>query len=119
MADYVTVFQYENKVGLILQAAAGPVFSLGQKLEAVCPEAYMNGYNWDALFRYYLEKNNPDILIGMDTDPEADMYEAHWSLSPESEARAKRFEAIIRSLVEQEEELCRIVREEGSAIEWD
>ena len=47
------------------------------------------------------------------------MYVAYWPLNPENEARAVRFEKIIRSLVEHEEELCRIVREEGDAIEWD
>lgn len=44
---------------------------------------------------------------------------AIWPLSPENEARAKRFEEIIRSLVEHEEELCRLVQEEGGEIEWD
>ena len=95
--------------------------SLRQKsaVAGLCPDAYMNGYNWEALLRYYLEKNAPDILAGMDPDPEADMYEAHWPLTPENEAKAKRFEEIIRSLVEHEEELCRLVQEEGGEIEWD
>ena len=81
--------------------------------------AYMNGYNWDALLRYYLEKHEPDILKGLDPDPEAGSYVAIWPLSPENEARAKRFAEIIRSLVEHEEELCRLVQEEGGEIEWD
>lgn len=119
MADYVQVFQYKDEVSLIFSVEDNRILALGQKLEAVCPEAYMNGYNWDALFRYYLEKNDPDILNGLDSDPEAGLYAAHWPLSPESEARAGRFEAIIRSLVENEEALCRLVQEEGGEIEWD
>ena len=119
MADYVKVFQYQGEVSLILGVEDDRILALGQKLEAICPEAYMNGYNWDALLRYYLEKNAPEILEGMDPDPEAGMYEAHWPLTPENEAKAKRFEDIIRSLIENEEELCRIVKEEGSGIEWD
>lgn len=119
MSDYLSVFQNRKWVSLCLEAGDSRVMEIGEKMNAVCPEAYMNGYNWDAFLSYYLEENAPDILEGMDTDPEADMYEAHWLLSPENEAKAKRFEGIIRSLLENEEELCRIVREEGGEIEWD
>lgn len=52
-----------------------------------CCEIYgdMNGYNWDALFMYYLAQ----------------------------------LAEIIVSLVENEEELYRLVREEGDKIQWD
>lgn len=119
MSDYITIFTYRNKVSLLLQASDEKIMTLGEKLEALCPNAYMNGYNWEALLQYYLEKNDPDILTGMDSDPEADMYEGHWPLTPENEARANRFADIIRSLVEQEEELCRFVKEYCEEIEWD
>ena len=119
MTDYVSVFTYNAKVSVSFAAEDPKVMALGEKLYALCPDAYMNGYNWEALLRYYLEKHAPDILEGMDPDPEADMYEAHWPLTPENEAKAKRFEEMIRSLVEHEEELCRLVQEEGGEIEWD
>ena len=119
MTDYVTTFTYENEMGLILQASDEKVMALGEKLESLCPEAYMNGYNWEALLRYYLEKNAPDILEGLDPDPEADMYAAHWPLTPENESKAKRFEEIIRSLIEDDAALCRLVQEQGEEIEWD
>ena len=119
MADYVISSQFNEKVFLTLDAGDSRVMALGEKLASLCPDAYMNGYNWEALLRYYLEKHAPDILEGMDPDPEADMYETHWPLTPENEAKAKRFEEIIRSLVEHEEELCRLVQEDGGEIEWD
>ncbi len=119
MADYVSAFTYNNHVSVSFEAEDPKVMALGEKLYALCPDAYMNGYNWDALLRYYLEKHEPDILEGLDPDPEAGSYVAIWPLSPENEARAKRFEEIIRSLVEHEEELCRLVQEEGGEIEWD
>ena len=119
MADYVSAFTYNNHVSVSFEAEDPKVMALGEKLYALCPEAYMNGYNWEALLRYYLEKHAPDILEEMDPDPEADMYEAHWPLTPENEAKAKRFEEIIRSLVEHEETLCRFVQENGEEIEWD
>ena len=119
MADYVISSRYNETVFLTLDAEDPKVMALGEKLYALCPDAYMNGYNWDALFRYYLEKHQPDILEGLDPDPEAGSYSAIWPLTPENQARAKRFEEIIRSLVEHEEELCRLVQEEGGEIEWD
>ena len=119
MADYVISSQFSEKVFLTLDAGDSRVMALGEKLAALCPDAYMNGYNWEALLRYYLEKNAPDILEGMESDPEAGMYEAHWPRTPENEAKAKRFEEIIRSLIENEETLCRLVREDGGEIEWD
>lgn len=119
MPDYINVFQYRDWISLSLNAGDGRVLAVGEKMEAARPEAYMNGYNWEAFFRYYLEKNAPDILEGMDADPEADAYIARWPLSPENQARAERFEKLIRSLLENGEELCRIVREEGDEIEWD
>ena len=123
MPDYVKLFTLEEtaspSVQVLLDAGDSRVMAVGEKMNALCPDAYMNGYNWEALLRYYLEKNAPDILEGMESDPEAGMYEAHWPLTPENEAKAKRFEEIIRSLVEHEETLCRFVQENGEEIEWD
>lgn len=70
-------------------------------------------------FNYYLGKNEPDILEDMDTDPEADMYTAYFPLTKENELKAEKFMEIIKSLIENEDELCRIIREEGDEIEWD
>ena len=119
MADYVQVFPLGEKIEVLLSAEHEKLLAIGEKMNAACEDAYMNGYNWEALLRYYLEKHAPDILEEMDPDPEADMYEAHWPLTPENEAKAKRFEEIIRSLVEHEETLCRFVQENGEEIEWD
>ena len=119
MADYVQCFPLGEHIEVLLNAEHQDILALGDKMNAACEDAYMNGYNWEALFRYYLEKNDPDILTGMKTDPEAGMYAAYWPLSAENEARAKRFEGIIRALVADEEGLCRLVREHGGEIEWD
>ncbi len=119
MSDYARVFQSDGWISLNLDAGDSRVIAIGERMEAACPEAYMNGYNWEAFFRHYLEKNAPDILEGMDPDPEADTYVAHWPLTAENEARAEKFEKLIHSLMENEEELCRVVREEGDEIEWD
>lgn len=115
----MNILKLDNCIEVMLQPGHKKLLPLGQKLEATNPDAYMNGYNWDALLRYYLKKNAPDILKGMDTDPEAGLYVAYWPLTEENEDRARRLSEIIRSLIEHEEEICRIVDEHGGEIEWD
>lgn len=119
MADYVSIVKYEGGISVCLYIESQKLFTIGEKMNELKEEAYMNGYNWEAFFNYYLKKNAPDILEGMDTDPEAGMYSAYYDLTPENESRAEKFVEIIHSLVENEEELYRIVREEGDEIEWD
>ena len=81
--------------------------------------AYMNGYNWDALFNYYLAKTAPELLEGLESDPEAGSYVAYYDLTPENEKKAEKFAGIITALIEKEQELYRLVEEEGGEIEWD
>ena len=55
----------------------------------------------------------------MESDPEAGMYSAYYKKTPENKLKAEKFMKIICSLVDGEEELYRIVKEEGDEIEWD
>ncbi|MDE5863959.1 MAG: immunity 51 family protein [Lachnospiraceae bacterium] len=41
--------------------------------------------SWEAFFNYYLEKEAPELLEDLDTDPEAGMYAAYYDLSAENE----------------------------------
>ncbi|KAB4398383.1 hypothetical protein GAO02_24535, partial [Bacteroides thetaiotaomicron] len=75
--------------------------------------------NWDAFLNYYLAENAPDILKSIDSDPEAGTYAAYFEESEENEEKAKRFANIIISLIENEEEIYKILREKGDEIEWD
>ena len=119
MNDYVAIVKYEGGISVCLYIENEKLFTIGEKMNAINEEAYMNGYNWEAFLNYYLGKNAPDVLNEMNTDPEAGMYSAYYKLTPENEKRAEKFVEIIHSLVENEEELYRIVREEGDNIEWD
>jgi hypothetical protein len=95
------------------------LLSIGKKMSEINENAYMNGYNWEAFFNYYLAKNAPDVMNGMNTDPESGMYAANYGYTPENEVRAEKFAEIIRTLFGNEEEIYRIVREDGNIIEWD
>ena len=119
MRDYVSVLKYGNYVGVTFDVEAPKPFAVGEKMNAAHEMAYMNGYNWAALLDWYLAQNDPALLEGLDHDPEAGSYAGYYPLSPENEAKAEKVVEIIRSLVEDEERSCRMVREHGDEIEWD
>lgn len=119
MENYASVLKHEGSISVCFSIEADKPFNIGKKMNEINQEAYMNGYNWEAFFNYYLPKYAPDIMEGMSTDPEAGMYAAYYDLTPENETRAEQFAKAINFLIENEDELYRIVREEGDEIEWD
>ncbi len=119
MEDYVSTAKYGDNVSVYFDVGAEKPFALGERLNAVCEMAYMNGYNWEALLNWYLGQTAPELLEGLESDPEAGSYVALYPLSPENEAKAEKLAGLIRSLVEGEEELLRAVEEHGDEIEWD
>ena len=118
--EYVQIYTngYGNIV-LLFEDEKEKQLAVGRKMNEINEEAYMNGYNWDAFFNYYLEENAPDILESMESDPEAGSYAAYFEDTAENEQKAKRFADIIISLIENEEEIYKILREKGDEIEWD
>ena len=119
MADYAKINKSSDRIGVWFFNENDKPFAIGEKMCEINENAYMNGYNWDALLRYYLAKNAPELLEGLDSDPEAGSYVAYYDLTEENEKKAEKLVQIIVSLVENEEELYRLVREEGDEIEWD
>lgn len=119
MDDFVKVFVTEDWIHVTFYIEHENILEIGEKMNEINEEAYMNGYNWEAFFNYYLEKNAPELLEGMDSDPEAGMYAAYYEVSPENEEKAKKFGKIIEYLVKNEDVLYQIVREHGDEIEWD
>lgn len=119
MYDYVKIIKSEDQITICFCNEDDKPFAIGEQMCTINENAYMNGYNWDAIFNYYLEKKAPDILDGLESDPEGGSYFAYYKLTPENEKKAQRFSEIICFLIENEEELYRIVREEGDEIEWD
>lgn len=118
-ADYVKVFAGDDRIDVWFYNEHDKTLAIGEKMYAINDSAYMNGYNWEALFHYYLAKHDPDILVGLDSDPEAGSYVAYFEPTEENAKRAERFAQIIVSLVENEEMLYQLVRDKGDKIEWD
>ena len=119
MPDYVKIDKNDRRIAVWFYNENDKPFEIGEKMCAINEYAYMNGYNWDALFNYYLNAHAPELLDGLDRDPEAGSYAAYYEPGEENEKKAERFAEIITSLIENESELYRIVREHGDEIEWD
>lgn len=94
-------------------------FAIGEKMEEINENAYMNGYAWDGLLRYVMSQRCPELLETIQTDCEAGTYVAYFPESKSGVENAKKLGNLIISLIENEEELYRIVREHGDEIEWD
>ena len=95
------------------------LFALGERINARFEEAYMNGYNWDALIRFFVGRADAELMAEVETDPEAGMFSAYLSHSPENVAKMKRFEAHVRSMLQDEDALMALISENRDRIEWD
>ena len=109
--EYVQIYTNgSGNIVLLFQNEVEKTLAIGEQMNEINEEAYMNGYNWDAFF---------NILESMESDPEAGSYAAYFEDTAENEQKAKRFADIIISLIENEEEIYKILREKGDEIEWD
>jgi len=95
------------------------IFQLGERLNERFEEAYMNGYNWDALIRFYVGKVDPDLMKDVETDPEAGMFSAYMPHTADNLEKMRRFESHIRKLVSDEAALFKFIDENIEAIQWD
>ncbi|MCH5689870.1 immunity 51 family protein [Niabella sp. W65] len=91
--------------------------AIGEKMEAINEQAYMNGYNWEAFLNHYLKNNQPKLLEGLDTDSEAGTYVALYDKS-ESD-KAEQLIGIINTLVNNPDSIYNFLRDHGDNIEWD
>lgn len=119
MNDYVKILKHDDSIDVVFYIENDNIMALGEKLEEINENAYMNGYNWEALLNFYIEQNAPELSDTFESDPEAGMYAAYFEDSPEGEENAEALAKVIVSLVENEEKLFDFVREFGDEIEWD
>ena len=119
MSDYAVKMNLEKYTEVCFYIENPKVMAVAEKMEELCQDAYMNGYNWEAFFNCYLAINAPVLLEDMKTDPEAGMYVAYYDLTPENEAKAESFNKLIHKLVEEPELLYDFMREHAWDVEWD
>lgn len=119
MEHTVQLIPMETCIGVCFYIEEDIPMAIGERMEALWEDAYMNGENWAAFLTYYLETRAPELLEDMEIDAEAGMYAAYYPNTPEGTERAAALCALIRRLLANETELYQIVQEEGGCIEWD
>lgn len=121
MSNYVRVeiLEASRSVMVIFNNEDAKPFSLGEKMSAICEEAYMNGYNWSAFLRAYLSLNAPHLLDDLEEDPESGGYYAYYPLSSKGKENAKELSKLITFLIENEEETLEFLEHNAQDIEWD
>lgn len=62
MQDLVTVLSNEDGIQISLDVQQDAVLQIGEMMQEIQEEAYMNGENWAIFFQYYLEQYAPDLL---------------------------------------------------------
>ncbi len=119
MLKYIRIMHYNDDFGVFFEVEDDEILALGERMNDICEDAYMNGYNWDALINCYLSVNAPELLDGLDADPEAGSYSAYYSGTSDNEGRAKQLCDIITALVTDEEKLFDFLRTHADDVEWD
>lgn len=119
MSDFLDITSDEDSISFVFYIENENIMEIGRNIEKINPDAYMNGYNWEAFLNYYLERQSPDVLEDMDSDPEAGTYVAYYENTPENSVKVNKFAEIIKYLIETPDDIYEIVREHGDEIEWD
>lgn len=108
-----------DSISVCVSIADDGLLALGEKINARFEEAYMNGDNWDALIRFYVARVDPDLMREVESDPEAGMFSAYMSYSPDNLRKMKRFESYIRAMLVDEKSLMDFIKKHYEEIEWD
>jgi len=119
MESYINKILFGNEITISFYIDHEQPAAVANAIHKKLPDVEMNGYNWDAVLVCYLEENQPDLLTDFDSDPEAEMYTAMYSDTPENRERADALCALLEELCEDEEILCSFVQEYADEIAWD
>ena len=119
MSEDVLVFSTGDSIHVVLYIEHDAILAIGERMNELSPDAAMNGYNWDAFLRCYLAYHAPELLEDMDSDPEAGLYAAYYSPSPQNLEKAHALSALIGSLVENEDEIYAFLLAHEDEIDWE
>lgn len=120
MQDLVTVLSNEDGIQIFLDVQQDVVLQIGEAMQEIQEEAYMNGGNWAIFFQYYLEQYAPDLLEGLESDAEAGMYAAYYeTATPENHQKALQLADLLHALLAHPEQIYQILRTTEDEIEWD
>jgi len=116
---YVQVIRSDGYISVCFDIENDEIMEIGNRLNEVEEQAYMNGYNWDALIGYYVNANAPELLVGFESDPEAGMYSGYYDNNDENMAKAEKLSDCILKMIEDPDGLCEFVSDNCEDIPWD
>ena len=111
--------QEHNSIAVCVYNENDELFEFGERINKQFDQAYMNGYNWDALITYYVNSVDSDLMAEINTDPEAGMFSAYIEYNQDNLYKMKRFEAHIRTMLSDEAILLKFITDNYEKIEWD
>ncbi len=117
MAAFITQHEHDSQISVYFNIEAPDVMAIGQQMEVIAPQAYMNGYNWDAFLNHYLQIQHPALLSGLETDAEAGTYVALYDVA--DGAKAAQLVTIIEELISHPATIYTFLQAEANDIEWD
>lgn len=117
MSKFISKFDHEEEISIAFNIEADEVMAIGEKMESINENAYMNGYNWEAFLNSYLKIHQPDLLNGLDTDSEAGTFVALYIKKDEN--KADQLMEVVKSLISPPGNIYSFLEEHGEGIEWD
>jgi len=118
MSNYISIVKQEDSVSGVFNIEEDKVFHIRHKINQINEEAYMNGYNREALLNYYLEEKCANSLDEMDVDSEASTYVAYYPLTKENIEKSKKVVSLITEFIQNEEKLYDFVIENNKEMVW-
>ena len=120
MAAFVDLHIGEDSITVSFDVGTPAIMAIGERMNEICPEAYMNGYNWEAFLNAYLEEKKPEVLEEIESDPEAELYCVYFNeVNDETRAMAEELAAMIEDLLADEDALLSFLKDNEDHIEWD
>ncbi|KOP39607.1 hypothetical protein DBB36_14430 [Flavobacterium sp. WLB] len=134
MPNYIKKIISENSISIVVcfYIEQNNVVEMGKKIKKTVSNPFgkfiirffpkiglMNGYDWESFLNYYLKKNYPDVLMNMNTDPEAGMYVAFYDFGIDNEKKADKLVDIIIDFIENERDSLQKIKEDGKLIQWN
>ncbi len=121
MQDFINITEDHESDSIAISVDIGDedILRIGNRLNEICDEAYMNGYNWEALLNAFLTENAPELLEDLESDSEAELYSACYTPCDKNRVKAHQLATLISTLTEQPDQLYHFVETNGDEIEWD
>ena len=108
-----------NSISVCVYIEQDGIFELGERINARFEEAYMNGYNWDALITFYVNSVDSELMKVVGTDPEAGMFAAYMSEHNSKNVQLmKKFEQHVRDLLADEVVLMQFIEDNFEAFNF-